>query len=99
MHTYIYSIQILRKESSKTLEELYEKGLIKAIGVSNYNLSHLQKLLSYCKIKPHVNQIEVHPHYQQRPLVEFCQNENIHITAYRYIRYTFFVFFNKFKRF
>ena len=73
----------MRKESWETLEELYEKGLVKAIGVSNYNLNHLKELLSYCKIKPHVNQIEVHPHYQQMPLVEFCQGENIHITAYR----------------
>ena len=75
--------KILRKESWETLEELYEKGLVKAIGVSNYNLRHLKELLSYCKIKPHVNQIEVHPHYQQMPLVEFCQGENIHVTAYR----------------
>ena len=73
----------MRKESWETLEELYENGLVKAIGVSNYNLSHLEELLSFCKIKPHVNQIEVHPHYQQRAVVEFCQRQHIHVTAYR----------------
>ena len=72
----------MRKESWRVLEDLYEEGQIKAIGVSNYTIDHLKELLEDCRIKPHVNQVEIHPHYQQKELVKFCQNENIHLTAY-----------------
>ena len=74
--------RVLRQQSWQVLEALYNKGQIKAIGVSNYNINHLEELLETCQIKPHVNQVEVHPHYQQRPLVAFCQDHNIHVTAY-----------------
>ena len=47
----------LRLQSWKVLEEFYERGVFKSIGVSNYNVRHLQELLSSCKIKPHVNQV------------------------------------------
>ena len=40
-------------------------GKIRAIGVSNYTVNHLQQLVSECEIVPHVVQIELHPHYQQ----------------------------------
>ena len=72
----------VRKESWKILEDFYEKGTFKAIGVSNYNIQHLQELLSDCKIKPHVNQVEVHPHYPQKDLLAFCKANDIHVTAY-----------------
>ena len=72
----------LRLESWRVLESLYEEGRAKAIGVSNYNVTHLKELLDQCKIRPHVNQIEVQPHYQQRDLVDFCKKEGIHVTAY-----------------
>ena len=47
----------LRSESWKVLEDFYERGLLKSIGVSNYNVQHLQDLLGGCRIKPHVNQV------------------------------------------
>lgn len=72
----------LRKESWQVLEDFYKKGILKSIGVSNYNIEHLKDLLESCKIKPHVNQIEVHPHYQQKELVDFCVKNDIHVTAY-----------------
>lgn len=53
------------KGSWKAMEELYEAGKIKAIGVSNFNTEQLNELLSYAKIKPAVNQIETHPFFQQ----------------------------------
>lgn len=72
----------LRLESWKVIEEFYEIGIFKSIGVSNYNVTHLNDLLTHCKIRPHVNQIEVHPHYPQTDLVKFCRENNIHIQAY-----------------
>lgn len=72
----------LRQESWAVLESLYNEGRVKAIGVSNYEIGHLSELLEFCKVAPHVNQIEVHPHFQQRPLVEFCRSKAIHVTAY-----------------
>ena len=72
----------LRQQSWQVLERLYNKGQIKAIGVSNYGVNHLEELLENCQIKPHVNQVEVHPHYKQQPLLAFCEGHNIHVTAY-----------------
>jgi len=72
----------LRIQSWQVLEEFYDKGIFKSIGVSNYNIDHLQELLNECRIKPHVNQVEVHPHYTQKDLLEFCKKFDIHVTAY-----------------
>ncbi len=47
----------LRSESWKVLEDFHEQGLLRSIGVSNYNVRHLQDLLARCRIKPHVNQV------------------------------------------
>lgn len=41
----------------RELESLYEEGLCKSIGVSNFMINHLEALLPHCKIKPHVNQV------------------------------------------
>jgi diketogulonate reductase-like aldo/keto reductase len=64
------------------MEELVAQGKCKSIGVSNFNISQLQELLKVCKIKPVVNQFEVHPYYQNEALVKFCQENDIIATAY-----------------
>ena len=64
------------------MEELVKKGLAKSIGVSNYNVQCLSNLLSFCKIKPVVNEVEFNPYYYQKDLKEFCDKENIIIIAY-----------------
>ena len=64
------------------MEGLVEKGYTKYIGVSNYNVQSLLNLLSFCKIKPLVNEIEFHPYLYQRKLVEFCRRENIIVFGY-----------------
>jgi diketogulonate reductase-like aldo/keto reductase len=64
------------------LEKLYKEGKCKAIGVSNYTESHLQDLLSYCEVKPMVNQVEFHPHLQQRSLLKLCKEHDIQLEAY-----------------
>jgi D-xylose reductase len=64
------------------MEKLVEKGYTKYIGVSNYNVQSLLNLLSFCKIKPLVNEIEFHPYLCQKKLVEFCKRENIILFGY-----------------
>jgi len=64
------------------LESCVKKGLVKSIGVSNFNVQLLLDLLSYAEIKPVVNQIEVHPYLVQEDLVNFCQKYGIQVVAY-----------------
>ncbi|KAK2944342.1 putative Aldo-keto reductase family 1 member A1 [Blattamonas nauphoetae] len=66
----------------KAMEELYEKGLVKAIGVSNTPVALLYELYCGCKIIPAVNQVELHPFCQQPKLVSFCERIGVHLTAY-----------------
>ena len=70
------------KECWRTLEALVDEGKIKHIGVSNFNEDELRALLSYARIAPAVNQIELHPRLPQAQLVEFCQNQGMGVTAY-----------------
>ena len=72
----------VRMESWKILEGLYEQGLIKSIGVSNYTIKHLKELLDDCKIKPIVNQVEFSPYLNQKELYEFCLENEIQLMAY-----------------
>lgn len=64
------------------MEALVTKGKAKAIGVSNFSTPKLKHLLANCRIKPAVNQIEVHAHFPQKKLVKFCHDNNIHVTAF-----------------
>lgn len=68
----------------KNLEKIYEQGKAKAIGVSNFTIKNLSKLLndSSIKVKPAVNQIELHPYLPQLKLVEFCKENGIQLEAY-----------------
>jgi len=66
------------------MQKLPETGKVKAIGVSNFSVANLQKLLSAptTKIVPAVNQIELHPSNQTPRLVQYCKNKGIHCTGY-----------------
>ena len=64
------------------MEKLVEQGLTKSIGVSNYNIQNLLIVLSICKIKPVVDEVEFHPYLYQKDLKEFCDKEDIKIVAY-----------------
>lgn len=70
------------RETWEAMEELVRAGLVKAIGVANFTAPMLIDLLSYAKIQPAVNQIELHPYLQQSELVEFCKYHTIVVTAY-----------------
>lgn len=64
------------------MESLVEKGLCRHIGVSNFSVSKLTSLLDHAKVKPEMNQVELHPYLQQSSLLEFCRESGIHLTAY-----------------
>ncbi|KAH8310589.1 hypothetical protein KR044_002057, partial [Drosophila immigrans] len=64
------------------MEKLVTSGLVKSIGVSNFDQEQVARLLKNCKIRPANNQIEHHVYLQQRELVDFCKAEGIAITAY-----------------
>ncbi|GAA5867249.1 hypothetical protein JCM8547_003135 [Rhodosporidiobolus lusitaniae] len=66
----------------KDLEAVVEKGLVKAIGVSNFSIPFLQDLLKTAKIRPAANQVELHPYLPQHDLVNFLKENNIIAQAY-----------------
>ncbi|MGI9526933.1 MAG: aldo/keto reductase [Weeksellaceae bacterium] len=68
--------------SWKALEELYRKGTIKFIGVSNYTLPYLKPLLETVEITPMINQIEFHPGYWQPEVYHFCIANKITLQAW-----------------
>ncbi|KAF8934832.1 hypothetical protein CPC16_002026 [Podila verticillata] len=73
----------LRAESWKALETLVEQGKVKNIGVSNYSVAHLKELLaSNPRIKPAVNQVEIHPWLARKDIVKFSTEHDIVIEAY-----------------
>lgn len=69
-------------ESWKALEDLYDQGKIKAIGVCNFTVAHLKNLLSFARVKPVVNQVEFHPRLQQAELRSFCDKHEIQLEAW-----------------
>ncbi|KAF4415879.1 Glycerol 2-dehydrogenase (NADP(+)) [Fusarium odoratissimum] len=66
----------------RAMEEIYASGKARAIGVSNWTVEGLKKLLSFAKVKPAVNQIEIHPFLPNEELVKFCQENDILPSAY-----------------
>lgn len=70
------------KEAWLGLEELYAAGKIKAIGVSNFQIHHLEDLLSYAKAVPVLNQIELHPKLSQIELQEYHREHGIKTQAW-----------------
>lgn len=64
------------------MEKLLATGLVKSIGISNFNQSQIERLLKFCKIKPVINQIECHPYNTQRDLCQYCIDNDIKIVAY-----------------
>jgi len=74
--------QDLRRETWLEMEKIKEEGLVRAIGVSNFEIRHLQEMKNYAKITPAVNQCEFHPHMQRRSLVDCCTQAGIHFQAF-----------------
>ncbi len=66
----------------RAMEELYQKGKVRAIGVSNFLKHHLEPLLNQATIQPAVNQIEYHPGFRQQDCVAFCKEQTILVEAW-----------------
>jgi aldehyde reductase len=64
------------------MESLVDEGLVKSIGLSNFNEHQIERILNICKYKPVVNQVEIHPYCPQIELDEFCQKHHILLQAY-----------------
>jgi diketogulonate reductase-like aldo/keto reductase len=73
----------LSVETWKAMEELYEQGRIRAIGVSNFLVHQLKHLIANSQIKPMVNQFEFHPRLIQPDLLKFCKDNQIQVEAWR----------------
>ena len=71
-----------RLDSWRALERLAEEGRVRAVGVSNYMVHHLEELLAVAEVVPAVNQIEVSPFLQQRGVRSFCDEHGITVEAY-----------------
>lgn len=69
-------------DTYKALEKLYKDGRVKAIGVCNFEIEHLERLLSECDVVPALNQIECHPYLAQNDLKEFCAKHDIFVEAW-----------------
>ncbi len=70
------------RETWEAMEKLIESGLVKNIGVCNFNCQLLRELLTWANIRPSVLQIESHPQLTQEKLIRFCGDEEISVTAF-----------------
>ncbi|KAF4146663.1 Aldo/keto reductase family [Phytophthora infestans] len=72
----------LRADTWRALEDLQKEGVLRDIGVSNFGEAHLAKLAETWKVKPAVNQIELHPWLTRQSLVNYCEENGIHVQAF-----------------
>ncbi|XP_014253730.1 1,5-anhydro-D-fructose reductase-like [Cimex lectularius] len=66
----------------KAMEKQVDAGRAKAIGVSNFNLKQVQRIVENCRIKPANNQVELHIYLQQKELVQYCKKNGVTVCAY-----------------
>ncbi|MGK7907994.1 MAG: aldo/keto reductase [Synechococcus sp.] len=69
-------------ETWQAMESLVDRGLCRHIGVSNFSIAKLNSLLETARLQPEMNQIELHPYLQQSPMLDFCRQNAILLTAY-----------------
>ncbi|KAL5550279.1 hypothetical protein UlMin_000455 [Ulmus minor] len=66
----------------KAMEALYDSGLVRAIGVSNFSSKKLGDLLDVARVRPAVNQVECHPSWQQPKIHAYCRSKGVHLSGY-----------------
>lgn len=66
----------------KALEKLYSDGKVRAIGVCNFNIHHLQALMDNSQVTPMINQVEFHPLLNRKELLSFCKENGIQLEAW-----------------
>lgn len=69
-------------ETWRGFEEVLKKGLTRSIGVSNFNIEQMKRLLANCNVPPAVNQIEINLNLGQKELVDYCQSKGVVVVAY-----------------
>ncbi len=69
-------------QAFKALEKLYEQGLVKAIGVSNFDPDDIRNIIDHCSMVPHVNQIKYHIGHPQKATRALCERHSILLEAY-----------------
>ena len=69
-------------DTYKAMEAIYHEGRVKAIGVCNFHIEHLQRLMDECEVKPVLNQVECHPYLTQVELKQFCKEHGIFVEAW-----------------
>lgn len=77
-----WPVEGLRMESWRALTEIYNQGGVKAVGVSNYTIRHLNELFNESDIKPAVNQVEFNPFNYQDKLLSFCKENGVRMEGY-----------------
>ena len=77
-----WPVKGLRNETWKALEKIYDNGRVRAIGVSNFTIRHLDELKATLKLIPSVNQVEFSPFLYQKELMEYCRSNKIVLEAY-----------------
>ncbi|MDR1533743.1 MAG: aldo/keto reductase, partial [Planctomycetota bacterium] len=69
-------------DSWRAMEKIYASGKARAVGVSNFQIHHLEKLLGQSEVVPAVNQVELHPYLTQEPLRKYCAEKGIAVQAW-----------------
>jgi diketogulonate reductase-like aldo/keto reductase len=69
-------------ESWQAMEKIYATGRAKAVGVSNFQIHHMEAVLKQASLVPAVNQIEIHPYLTQKPLREYCEGKGVAVEAW-----------------
>ena len=80
--TRFYAEGITLADTWKAMERLVDLKLVRSIGLSNFKPSEIDEILQIARIKPVVNQIELHPYLNQQEMREYCAKHNIIITSY-----------------
>lgn len=78
----IYDTETDYCETWAAMEKLVDEGLVKNIGISNFNSEQVDRVMAMAKIPPAINQFECHPFLSQQPLIAHCAKHGIKITAY-----------------
>jgi diketogulonate reductase-like aldo/keto reductase len=77
-----WPIPLMKSSIWKHVEKIYVEGLVHSIGVSNYNVTQLEALLSTANTAPAVNQVQFHPFSYKKELLDFCKSKNIVLQGY-----------------
>jgi len=72
----------LNSDTWRALEDLYNQGKVKAIGVCNFKENHIEDLKKTAKIMPMINQIEIHPYRSQKSIINYCNENKIQVVAW-----------------